>query len=90
MSLPRVRSLAVGIPELVNSVAQACLEIFSLLQPCHPLGLSLPCRVGLSSGPQDGVTCRRPYASFGERESFTEGQASPSGHIGQNGITHHH
>lgn len=54
MSLPRVRSLAVGIPGLVNSMAQACLEIFSLLRPYHPLGLGLPCWVGLSSGPQDG------------------------------------
>ena len=54
MSLSRIRSLAVGIPGLVDSVAPACLQIFSLLPPYHPLCLGLPCWVGLSSGPQDG------------------------------------
>ena len=52
MSFPRIRSLDVGIPGLVNSVAQICLQILSLIPLYHPLCLDLSHWVGFSSWSQ--------------------------------------
>lgn len=89
MLFPRTKSLNLGIPGLINPVAQICLQILShSILPSFTswliwLGWS-PLMVPRWS--QDGVMCRQPHAYLGERKSFPEAQASPLGLKGQNGV----